>query len=129
MRYWAMKLTLDFEKTKTQIDATLTEENGQFKQTFAETNAQIKTTLESNDAQVSAAYEDSREQFDTDFGELFYGGDVNIEEYEGAYEVTPSVKAQTLKTAEKKMKQDVLVKEIPYAEVSNAASGKTVTIG
>ena len=49
--------------------------------------------------------------------------------YEGEYIVTPQVEQQTLQTAQKLMQADVLVKEIPYAEVTNLSNGKTVTIG
>lgn len=51
------------------------------------------------------------------------------EEYKGDYTVTPRVSEQKLATAEKLLKNDVVVKEIPYAEVSNLTGGKTVTIG
>lgn len=51
------------------------------------------------------------------------------EVYEGEYIVTPKVESQTLDTAQKLMRADVLIKEIPYAEVTNTSNGKTVTIG
>lgn len=49
--------------------------------------------------------------------------------YEGEYEVIPSIEEQVLETNRKYMKDDVTVKEIPYAEVANLANGITVTIG
>lgn len=49
--------------------------------------------------------------------------------YVGDYEVTPKVEAQTLSTANKILTKDVTVNKIPYAEVTNTAKGKTVTIG
>lgn len=49
--------------------------------------------------------------------------------YEGDYIVTPRVAQQTLPTAQRLMQADVLIKEIPYAEVTNVSNGKTVTIG
>lgn len=49
--------------------------------------------------------------------------------YEGEYEVTPSFKAQTLPTADRILAKDVIIEEIPYAEVSNNSGGITVTIG
>lgn len=55
--------------------------------------------------------------------------DSNYEVYEGSYIVTPSVSNQTLNTANKLMKSDVIIEEIPYAEVGNNSGGKTVTIG
>lgn len=49
--------------------------------------------------------------------------------YEGEYNVTPKFEAQTLPTAEKLLAKDVIIEEIPYAEVTNNSGGTTVTIG
>lgn len=50
--------------------------------------------------------------------------------YDGTYEVTPSPdNEQTLNTRQTFMNADVVVKKIPYAEVTNTSNGKTVTIG
>lgn len=54
---------------------------------------------------------------------------VGGEPYEGEYEVTPKVSSQTLPTAKKLMKDDVMVKAIPYFDVSNPAGGQTIYIG
>ena len=57
------------------------------------------------------------------------GGEI-ILTYEGEYEVTPQVdKPVVLHTKAKRMNDDVTVKKIPQYEVSNAAGGKTLTIG
>lgn len=48
--------------------------------------------------------------------------------YEGAYEVTPKITEQTLETADKVMRTDVTVHEVPYSEVRNEAGGLTVNI-
>lgn len=48
--------------------------------------------------------------------------------YKGSYEVTPRIYEQTLATRNKSMSDDVLVKEIPKAEVSNIY-GTTIIIG
>lgn len=53
----------------------------------------------------------------------------DFEVYEGSYRVTPAVSSQTLGTAHKLMQADVVVEEIPYAEVKNNSGGKTATIG
>jgi hypothetical protein len=53
----------------------------------------------------------------------------DVEEYEGVYDVTPSSNAQTLKTRNKLMRDDVMVKAIPFFEVSNNSGGNTVYIG
>lgn len=55
-------------------------------------------------------------------------GVTDVTQYEGSYEVTPSVEAQSLPTAEKYMKKDVNVLAIPYFDVSNPAGGSTVYI-
>lgn len=51
------------------------------------------------------------------------------EYYTGAYEVVPKIREQVLETKEKILKENVTVKSIPYAEVTNIANGLTVTIG
>lgn len=50
------------------------------------------------------------------------------EPYDGPYEVTPKVSAQTLQTAQKFMREDVSVRAIPYFDVSNPAGGNTIYI-
>lgn len=49
--------------------------------------------------------------------------------YEGAYEVTPRVYAQTLETEGKLMSDDVTVHEIPVTRTTNPTGGLTVLIG
>ena len=55
---------------------------------------------------------------------VYMGG----EPYEGPYDVTPKVTAQTLPTAKKLMRDDVSVRAIPYFDVSNPAGGNTIYI-
>lgn len=55
---------------------------------------------------------------------IYMGG----EPYEGPYDVTPKVTAQTLPTANKLMRDDVSVRAIPYFDVSNPSGGNTVYI-
>lgn len=50
------------------------------------------------------------------------------EPYDGPYDVTPKVTAQTLPTAKKLMREDVSVRAIPYFDVSNPAGGNTIYI-
>lgn len=52
-----------------------------------------------------------------------------VDPYEGAYVVIPKVTQQMLETERKLMLEDVLVKEIPFYDVSNAAGGSTIFIG
>ena len=55
---------------------------------------------------------------------IYLGG----EPYDGPYDVTPKVTAQTLSTAKKLMRDDVSVRAIPYFDVSNPAGGNTIYI-
>lgn len=54
---------------------------------------------------------------------------IGYSDYTGDYEVTPKIVAQSLPTADKHLSKDVVIKEIPYYEVSNQANGKTIIIG
>lgn len=49
--------------------------------------------------------------------------------YTGATTIIPSVVEQVLETAEKIVRDNIIVEEIPYMQVSNPAGGYTVTIG
>lgn len=50
--------------------------------------------------------------------------------YDGVYEITPMVDAQTvMQTQQRYLDRNVVVKEVPYQEVGNLSGGKTVTIG
>ena len=60
-------------------------------------------------------------------GELVRVGD--YDEYNGPYSVEPKRIDQTLTTNDKHLSQNILVKQVPYAAVSNLAGGKTVIIG
>lgn len=62
-------------------------------------------------------------------GDLVFYTPADMQPYEGEYEVTPSVQAQTLSTAGKLLQDDITITEIPFAEVSNTSGGTTVTIG
>ena len=51
------------------------------------------------------------------------------EYFNGDYEVIPKIKSQSLETKDKLMSKDLLIKSIPYYEVSNPQGGNTVYIG
>ena len=53
----------------------------------------------------------------------------DVQEYKGSYEVTPTFEKQTLLTARKTMRNDVIVNEIPITIVENSSGGNTVIIG
>lgn len=60
-------------------------------------------------------------------GTITVGGVTDYPEYEGPYEVVPTVEAQTLETAYTLLTDDVTVTAVPYYQVSNV-SGDTVYI-
>jgi hypothetical protein len=64
-------------------------------------------------------------------GSVAVGGVIKYDAvyYEGSYEVVPIAKDQELITKEKTMKENLQIKAIPYAEVTNNANGITITIG
>lgn len=71
------------------------------------------------------------ERIDVIFDGIHFVGDkdpADYNYYEGEYEVTPTVAAQSLATAKKVMRKDMTINAIPYAEVTNTANGLTVTI-
>lgn len=69
-----------------------------------------KVTDLSNQAKISQNY-------------IFYGVP-----YDGEYEVTPTASEQHLDTANKLLKRDVTVHEVPYYQTSNESGGYTVSI-
>lgn len=48
--------------------------------------------------------------------------------YDGEYEVTPTAHEQYLETANKFLKRDITIHEVPYLETSNESGGFTVSI-
>ena len=62
-------------------------------------------------------------------GRVSMAKEMTMEPYDGPYQVTPAVEAQTLATKNKYMTEDVAVMSIPYFDVSNPSGGSTVYIG
>lgn len=77
--------------------------------------------------QFSPIFTTNEESFRCEFGEFLVIH--TAEWYEGSYEVTPRTGEQTLPTKEKTMRDDLTIKSIPFAEVSNPQGGYTVNIG
>lgn len=48
--------------------------------------------------------------------------------YDGSYNVTPTVKGQTIETKDKYMLNDVNIQPIPIFKVGNNSGGKTIYI-
>ena len=60
---------------------------------------------------------------------LNIAGAVQLEYYDGPYISIPNKFAQTYPTANKVMREDFVVDEIQYAQVTNISGGLTTTIG
>lgn len=77
-------------------------------------------------------YTGTFEEFKTHFGDYLNsdGSLINYNIYTGQYEITalPEVE-QILRTEKKILLSDIVIKPIPYYEVSNEAGGITVSIG
>lgn len=90
----------------------------------------LSVEFEEKDAVLDVEFEELRTVIQTDFGEVFRVVDPDsVPKYDGPYEITPSVNAKTIPTAQKLMKDDFTVEAIPYSEVSNLSNGYTVNIG
>ena len=95
----------------------------------------IATALEPIFLDVDYSYEeyeltvDDGEAYEVDLDTVIKVEYITGDMYGGPYEVTPKVESVVLATRNKTMNNDVTVFEIPYAEVSNPAGGKTATIG
>lgn len=74
-------------------------------------------------------FNEIRQQFDAGFENLqIVTTAPDVELYSGTYDITPTVGAQTLPTAQRYMVQDVNVNAIPFYNVGNTAGGSTVYI-
>lgn len=54
---------------------------------------------------------------------------MELDWYEGSYEVKPTSDQQILPTKQKTLSDNLIIKPIPYVESANSAGGTTVTIG
>lgn len=90
----------------------------------------IKAKFSGTKTTFDAKFLGTKTTFDTDFGNVqkvteYVGG----EKYQGEYEITPKVEAQMLPTAQKVLEENIVIKEIPFFNVSNTSGGSTVYIG
>lgn len=97
---------------------------------FNETDNTFNCFFKETSTAFNCIFGETNTLFKLDFGEIhtvtkFIGDDI----YEGDYEVTPKVKAQTMPTANKFMTSDVTVKAIPFYVVGNLSGGETANIG
>ena len=83
--------------------------------------------------ELDSEFSSKFEELDSDFSASL---DENIvielttehEQYEGDYNVTPTIESQTLPTKKKLMAEDVNIKGIPIFETDNLSGGTTVYI-
>lgn len=89
----------------------------------------INVQFSKTDMRVDAEFSQSTMRFDTAFSAL---QQVTIQKdadpYTGEYEITPTVDGQTIPTAQKFMTDDMIIKAIPFYNVSNTSGGSTVYI-
>ncbi len=78
---------------------------------------------------LNVKFRQSDQRINVNFGEVQQVTILEVEKYEGNYDVTPKASEQSLATKDKFMFDNVTVKAIPYAEVTNNSGGKTATIG
>lgn len=90
-----------------------------FKVKFSETSQKIPVKFSPTNQKIPVRFRDLQE---------ITGEPPEVDLYEGSYEVTPKVDAQTIPTAQKFLTEDMRIKEIPYFVTSNNAGGDTVYI-
>lgn len=95
----------------------------------------IQVQFNASDQSFKTAFDASGQSFSTrfdasdqSFAPAFDAYMKDVPEYNGAYEVTPQVDAQSLPTAQKLMADDVTINAIPIYNVSNTSGGSTVYI-
>jgi hypothetical protein len=86
---------------------------------FSATNQKIPVKFDEAEQKIPIRFRDLQE---------VTGEPPEVDIYEGSYEVTPKVDAQTIPTAQKFLTEDMRIKEIPYFVTSNPAGGDTVYI-
>lgn len=87
----------------------------------------VKVNLKPTEEEITVSIDPDESEIDVS---LFAGETIDVEhpDYEGPYEITPRVDAQSMDTHGKAMTQDVTVLAIPVYEVSNEY-GTTINIG
>lgn len=85
----------------------------------------IRLTFQEKEAEFRVGFEASSE-FSLLFDES--NGTSGCIPYDGSYDIIPQITAQILGAKDRHMVDDLLVREIPYHEVSNIQRGTTVII-
>lgn len=81
-------------------------------------NATVEGFVSASPASLSA---------DVDLGKLEVVHST-LPDYDGEYKITPDISARTLDTANKTLREDIVLGAIPYEEVINSSGGITVLI-
>lgn len=89
----------------------------------------IEVEFKENNVPFDVDFKEDNTSLGIDFGSIQYVTKGEASPYEGEYIVTPKVQQQTMPTKDKTLKDDILVKEIPFFNVSNTSGGDTVYIG
>ena len=89
----------------------------------------IEVEFKQTNTALNVDFKEDNTSLGIDFGSIQYVTKGEAGTYEGEYIVTPKVKQQTMPTKDKTLKDDILVKEIPFFKVSNTSGGDTVYIG
>lgn len=90
----------------------------------------IQVKFANTNNQIAARFSATSQRISANFGAVqpvteYIGG----EEYTGDYVVTPKVTEQTMPTKDKVLVDDMIIKSIPFFNVSNTSGGNTVYIG
>lgn len=128
-----MNLPVNFHDGDYEVRATLQEASVKFPVKFidSQTITPLKIRVEFQDGEKEIPISFSEEEFvDISFENAYeISPSKPIESYTGPYQITPHSYEQTLETTQKKMNQNLTIREIPYAPVTNSSGGITVTIG
>lgn len=89
----------------------------------------VRVKFASNDKKIGVKFSDINQKISANFGAIqTVTKTIEAEYYDGKYSVTPTPDEQTLKTKEKKMRDDLIVTAIPVFDVSNNSGGTTFYI-
>ena len=88
----------------------------------------IQVKFVENEQKLDIDFAKTNQKLGADFGEVQYVTEFVGEKYEGDYEITPNVEAQTVPTKNKVLIDDMTIKSIPIYKTSNNSGGTTVYI-
>ena len=125
-----MTFRVKFSENTIPLGAKFFEQTSKNDVSFHENAQKLGTNFSEREPKIVVNFFENYQKANANFGAIqtvteYVGG----ERYDGAYDITPKIEAQTLPTAKKVLERDVNIGGIPYTEVQNNANGKTVTIG